>query len=45
MSGELGSTEARRKVKERGMLLRLPKPLNLKNSGKEKGMMSVGLLL
>lgn len=27
------------------MLLRLPKPLNLKNSVKEKGVMSVGLLL
>lgn len=27
------------------MLLRLPKPLNLKNSGKERGEMSVGLLL
>lgn len=26
------------------MLLRLPKPLNLKNSGKERGEMSVGLL-
>lgn len=27
------------------MLLRLPKPLNLNNSGKEKGVMSVELLL
>lgn len=27
------------------MLLRLPKPLNLNNSGKEKGERSVGLLL
>lgn len=35
----------RRKVKERGMLLRLPKPLNLKNSVKEKGVVSLGLLL
>lgn len=42
---ELGATDTRRRVKERGMLLRLPKPLNLKNSGKERGKMSVGLLL
>lgn len=41
---ELGATDTRRRVKERGMLLRLPKPLNLKNSGKERGEMGVGLL-
>ena len=44
LSGELGATDMRRRVKERGMLLRLPKPLNLKNSGKERGKMGVGLL-
>lgn len=37
LSGELGTTDTRRRVKERGMLLRLSKPLNLKNSDKEKG--------
>lgn len=36
-SEELGATAPRRSVKERGMLLRLPKPLNLKNSGEERG--------
>lgn len=36
-SEELGATAPRRRVKERGMLLRLPKPLNLKNSGEERG--------
>ena len=45
LSGELGATDTRRRVKARGMLLRLPKPLNLKNSGKEREEMSVGLLL
>lgn len=45
LSGALGATDTRRSVKDRGMLLRLPKPLNLKNSGKERGEMNVGLSL